>query len=153
MKFSFLLIVLAVALFSLPFSAQEQHHHDATEKLQSVSFPTSCASAVQDSFSRGIALLHSFEYEEASHEFQSVAQNDPQCAMAYWGQAMSLYHQLWDQPSKENLQRGADLLATARSLKAPTERERDYIEALLVFFSDPDQLDHNQRASAYATAM
>jgi hypothetical protein len=73
--------------------------------------------------------------------------------MAYWGQGMSIYHQLWDQPSKENLRRGAEYLRKAHSLKAPTAREREYIDALQVFYTNIDKLDHDQRAQAYCDAM
>ncbi len=143
---------LSVASFLL--SAQEpQHHHDADEKVGSVSFATSCAPEVQSQFERGVALLYSFEYEMADAQFEEVAKKDPRCAMAYWGQAMTLYHELWDRPGKAALAQGAELLAKARSLQPPTARERDYIHALSVFYSDTDKLDHNQRADAYAKAM
>ena len=135
-------------------SAQEpQHHHDADEQLGTVSFSTSCAPAVQSQFERGVALLYSFEYELADAQFEEVAKKDPHCAMAHWGQAMTLYHELWNRPSKADLAQGAELLAKARSLQPPTARERDYILALSVFYSDTDKLDHNQRADAYAKAM
>src|SRR5579872_5615009 len=71
--------------------------------LGSVSFPISCAPSVQSTFNQGVALLHSFQYQEAEQTFTQVAQQDPQCAMAYWGEAMSLYHQLWDWPSADTL--------------------------------------------------
>jgi tetratricopeptide (TPR) repeat protein len=136
------------------FSAQEpQHHHDGDEELGTVSFSTSCAPAVQSQFERGVALLHSFEYEVADAQFEEVAKKDPRCAMAYWGQAMTLYHELWNRPSKADLAQGAELLAKARSLKPQTARERDYVLALSVFYSDTDKVDHNQRADAYAKAM
>jgi tetratricopeptide (TPR) repeat protein len=147
-----LLCILPLAATSL--AAQEPaHHHDADENLGTVSFPTSCAPAVQAQFERGLALLYSFEYELADGQFAEVAKKDPGCAMAYWGQAMTLYHQLWDRPTKEDLVKGAELLAKARALNPPTARERDYINALSVFYSDTDKLDHNQRADAYAAAM
>jgi tetratricopeptide (TPR) repeat protein len=157
MKIAFLPLVFAITLCSLTFTAnpqeQEQHHHHAGETLGTVSFPVSCAPAVQDSFNRSVALLYSFEYEAADQQFQQIAQRDPKCAMAYWGQAMSLYHQLWDYPSKDSLKRGAELLAKAREFNAPTSRERDYIQALSVFYTDTDQLDHSHRADAYCNAM
>src|SRR5207248_3142351 len=81
-------------------------------------------------FERGVALLHSFEYEVADAQFEEVAKKDPRCAMAYWGQAMTFYHELWNRPTKADLAQGAELLAKARSLKPPTARERDYIQAL-----------------------
>jgi tetratricopeptide (TPR) repeat protein len=152
--------VLAIAflvflVFASPCFAQNEphHHHDATEKLGTVSFPISCAPATQAQFERGMALLYSFEYETASDQFQEIQKKDSACAMAYWGQAMTLYHQLWDRPSKADLQRGADLLAKARALNPPTTRERDYIEALSVFYSDTAKLDHQKRAEAYTKAM
>jgi tetratricopeptide (TPR) repeat protein len=142
------------SLAPLSVSAQEpQHHHDVDEKVGSVSFATSCAPEVQSQFERGVALLYSFEYEMADAQFEEVAKKDPRCAMAYWGQAMTLYHELWGRPSKADLAQGAELLAKARSLQPPTARERDYILALSVFYSDTDKLDHNQRADAYAKAM
>lgn len=153
-KFALLALIGGLSLAPLSHSTQEpQHHHDADEKLGTVSFPTSCAPRVQSQFERGVALLHSFEYEIADAQFEEVAKKDPRCAMAYWGQAMTLYHELWNRPTKADLAQGAEVLAKARSLNPPTARERDYILALTVFYSDTDKLDHNQRADAYAKAM
>ncbi len=92
-----LLLSVCVAC-AVPASAQDDehaHHHEATEQLGKVSFPISCAPGSQKAFERGIALLHSFGYEEAEQQFVELAQNDPTCAMAHWGIAMSLYHQIW----------------------------------------------------------
>jgi tetratricopeptide (TPR) repeat protein len=153
-KLIFLVFISALSLAPDLLSAQEPgHHHDVDETLGTVSFPTSCAPAVQSQFERGVAFLYSFEYELADAQFQEVAKKDPSCAMAYWGQAMTLYHELWNRPSNADLAEGAELLAKARSLNAPTARERDYIHALSVFYSDSDKLDHTQRADAYAKAM
>jgi len=153
-KFALLALICTLSLATDPLAAQEpQHHHDGDEQVGSVSFPTSCVPAVQSQFERGVALLYSFEYELADAQFEEVAKKDPRCAMAYWGQAMTLYHQLWNRPSKAALTQGAELLAKARDLTPPTARERDYIQALSVFYSDTDKLDHNQRADAYSKAM
>jgi len=152
MKIILVVLILAATLSVSAIAADDQHHHDAADKQGSVSFPVSCSPAAQKVFVQGVALLYSFEYEEANQKFENAGRVDV-CAMAYWGQAMTLYHQLWDQPSKANLQRGAELLATARELKAATARERDYIQALSVFYTDTGKLDHNERAEAYARAM
>jgi tetratricopeptide (TPR) repeat protein len=148
-----ILVILVLALSSPCFAQNEAHRHDVGEKLGSVSFPTSCAQATHAQFERGVALLHSFEYEQASKQFQEIEKKDSHCAMAYWGQAMSLYHQLWERPSRDNLKLGAELLAKARALNPATEREGDYIQALTIFFTDTDKLDHGQRAAAYAKGM
>jgi tetratricopeptide (TPR) repeat protein len=150
---------LALALAIAPYAfAQEpesehHHHHDGADSLGRVHFPVSCAAAVEPTFNRGMALLYSFEYEASQEAFAKASAADPKCAMAKWGQAMSLYHQLWEPPSKENLQRGEKLLAAAAKLKAPTAREQEYISALTVFYTDTGKLDHEKRARAYSDAM
>jgi hypothetical protein len=154
MKMRWLAVFLGLTLWSLTAVADDvHHHHDAAEKFGTVSFPTSCSAGVQKAFERGVALLYSFEYDEADSQFKEVSAKDPQCAMAYWGQAMSLYHQLWERPGKESLKPGADLLEKAKAIKSATPRERDYVDALAVFYRDTDKLGHPQRADAYATAM
>ncbi len=154
MKPTLIVFVLAFVCIASPLLADEEHHHlGSDEKLGSVSFPTSCAADVQKSFERGVALLHSFEYEQADNQFKEVAGIDPGCAMAYWGQAMTLYHQLWGLPTKADLKRGSDLLAKAQELKPKTEREREYISALAAFYRDSDRLDHTKRAAAYSAGM
>src|SRR5215475_9089026 len=131
------LLRLAVALlcFALPAPADEGHHHEElTEKqLGTVHFPVSCSTAVQKPFERGIALLHSFWYEEAEKEFTDIAKDDPKCAMAHWGVAMSVWHQLWNEPDEKVLARGRDEIAAAKKLKS-SERERGYIAALEAFY-------------------
>ena len=82
------------------------HHHEATEQLGKVSFPISCAPASEKAFERGVALLHSFGYEEAEEQFVEIAQKDTACAMAHWGIAMSLFHQIWERPQESTLKRG-----------------------------------------------
>jgi tetratricopeptide (TPR) repeat protein len=153
MKLRSLALILTSTLLSLFAFADDVHHHDAGEKLGTVSFPTSCAPGVQKSFERGLALLYSFEYDEAGNQFKDVSAKDGQCAMAYWGQAMSLYHQLWARPGKDDLKLGAELLEKTKALKPASARERDYIEAAAVFYRDSDKLDHPHRADAYSVAM
>ena len=139
--------VLAFVLSSpILLRADEQHQHfDANEMLGTVSFPISCAVGVQKPFERGVALLHSFGYDEAKKQFTQVAESDPKCAMAYWGQAMSLYHQLWRRPDAADLNSGWNLLQKAHALSAKTARECDYIEALSAFYRGSDKADHERR--------
>jgi tetratricopeptide (TPR) repeat protein len=147
------LLLIVVILSAQCFSAPRGTDDHATEHLGTVRFPTSCATGVQEAFDRGVALLHSFEYAEADKQFQQVAQNDPNCAIAYWGQAMSLYHQLWSRPAKTDLRDGWALVRRAQQIKVKTERERDYIHALLEFYRDYEHLSHQQRARSYSRAM
>jgi hypothetical protein len=129
------------------------HHHDATEKLGKVSFPISCAAGSQAEFERGVALLHSFGYEEAEEQFTELTKKDPACAMAHWGVAMSLFHQIWERPEDSTLKRGHDEIEAAQKLGAKTERERGYISALGVFYSDPSKANYLKQAAAYSDAM
>jgi len=154
MKATLIVFVLALVCLASPLIADEGHHHlGPNEKVGSVSFPTSCVAAVQKPFERGVALMHSFEYEMAENQFKEVAKQNSGCAMAYWGQALSLYHQLWSRPTKADLKRGNDLLAHAMGLKPKTAREREYITALAVFYHDSDTIDHRKRADLYSAAM
>jgi tetratricopeptide (TPR) repeat protein len=117
---------------------------------------------------RAVALLHSFFYEEARRIFSSVAESDPDCAMAQWGIAMTLYHPIWSPPNEQEFSEGVAAVQKAKTLGAKTERERDYITAIDAYYSAPQDTgpqspqaischglvgDSRSRASAYLTAM
>jgi len=154
----FLYPFVVIALFTSALLADEGHHHSLTpEELGTVHFATSCSPTVQAEFNRGVALLHSFWYEEADKAFHKVAQEDPKCAMANWGITMSSYHQLWNYPDKDELTAGDKLLRKAEALKA-TPREQEYIHALHAYFQDSaknnvSQQDFLTRAAMYSDAM
>ncbi len=92
-----LTIFLCASLFLAPVArSDDQHHHELTaEEVGSVHFATSCSKTVSVNFNRAVALLHSFQYEQARQAFNKISARDPQCAMAQWGVAMSHYHGLW----------------------------------------------------------
>ena len=85
--------------------------------------------------------------------FHEIATSDPQCAMADWDAAMSMYHQLWAPPSQASLEKGVQSVQKAREIRAKTRRERDYIDAIAVFFEDWRTVDHATRAARYEQAM
>ncbi len=122
----------------------------STERLGTVSFAVSCAASVQGPFNRGVALLHDFWYEEAERQFEQIAKDDPTCAMAHWGVAMSVFHQIWNRPDEQTMKIGWAELQQAQSAK--TARERDYIAALAVFYKPGDE-KYPARVDAYSTAM
>jgi tetratricopeptide (TPR) repeat protein len=129
------------------------HGHDAGEKLGRVNFVVSCNSAAQQQFNRGVALLHSFWYEEAAKAFVAVTKTDPKCGMGYWGLAMSFYHPVWSPPIPAELRGGLDAVQQAKLVAARTQREKDYIAAIETFYTHADKLDHRTRALAYEKAM
>jgi tetratricopeptide (TPR) repeat protein len=151
-KYVFLLS-LALLLFSWLLLAQEEHHHtEPLEKIGRVSFPITCDQSVQKEFERGLALLHSFWYEEAQKSFKTVLDQDPHCAIAYWGQAMSIYRPLWNRPTASDLQNGRKLIRAAQTIDGNSQRERDYIASLAVFYAD-DNRDYQKRSADYCHVM
>jgi tetratricopeptide (TPR) repeat protein len=152
-------------LLGAPVSAAEadgnaaMEHHGAMpappagEKLGEVYFPISCNADAQKRFERAVAILHSMWYEEAVKAFTGVVEDDPACAMAWWGVAMSHWYPLWFPPPPPALKAGAAAVAKAEALGAKTERERGYIAAIAAFYRDSDTLDHRIRALAYEQAM
>jgi hypothetical protein len=152
-------ILLAVFLFSgaQTLFAQEHHHELSAEEVGSVQFPTSCSKTVQPGFNRAVALLHSFQYEQARQAFQQVAQQDPSCAMAQWGVAMSHYHGLWkngDTSAGRMALKKAQQIAASNA--ATTAREKAYIDALAVVYAedvkDTTAYDRGKGASAHDLA-
>jgi len=133
--------------------ADEGHRHaDAKEKLGTVSFPISCSAQGQKLIERGIALLHSFWFDEAQKQFEDAAQQEPACVMAYWAGAIGLYRPLAYRPSDSDMKQGWALLQKAQAMHAKTARERDYIDALAVFYRN-DNRDYETRNREYSEAM
>jgi tetratricopeptide (TPR) repeat protein len=152
--------ILALLLSCTVLTAQQHHHHGAEggdanavlEKLGAVHMPISCAASVQAPFERGIALLHSFWYEEALNQFQSVAAADPHGAMAPWAIAMTEWRPFWDGMPDDRRKAGIVQIDKATALHPRTEREQRYVAALSSYLhAEPSQ---NERAAhAYADAM
>ena len=145
---------LPILLVLCPFLvAQEAHDHGAPEKLGTVSFPVSCAPAVQQEFDRGVALLHSFAYTAARNSFEEVAAKDPQCAMAHWGIAMTYFRQVWDPAIVPTTVSAAQSeIKQAQQLRA-SERERSFIDALALLYQDAATVPYRARAANYESAM
>ena len=150
---SLLAAMASMAVVRAQEEHQHDHQHDASEQLGQVSFPVSCNTATQKQFNRALALLHSFQYIEAGQAFAEIAAREPSCAMAEWGVAMSNYHPLWAPPTAAELKSGREAIERARAASPRTQRERDYIAALALFYQDSDKLSHYERARAYAAAM
>src|SRR5881398_1027403 len=103
-----------------------------------VEFPISCTSAVQSEFARGVALLHSFFYEEARRVFTSVAERDSKCPMAQWGIAMSWWHPIWTPPNPDEMRAGKAAIEKAMSMNTGSDRERGFITALNTYYNAAD---------------
>ncbi len=141
-------LILMLGLFATrtPLAAQ-------TNQLGSISFPTSGMPEAQEQFTRGVLLLHSFEYEDAAESFRQAQQLDPDFALAYWGEAMAYNHPVWMEQDLEGARAVLQRLGPtpeARLVKAPTAREKDYLRAVDVLYG---QGDKESRDGAYAAAM
>jgi len=133
-------------------SAAEPLH--TGQHLGKVDFPVSCSAAVQPEFDRAVALLHHMTYPQARAAFERIATLDPECAMAHWGVAMTLFQPVWPtRPGPEALRRGWDEVQKAKALAAPTRRERLFVEAAEAFFLDPESGDYWLRIRRWEQAM
>ena len=140
------LIGVVVLLSLCPAWGDEGHQHALSEKeVGAVHFANSCSSAVQPGFQRAVALLHSFQYEQARAEFSTIGRQDPQCAMAQWGVAMTHFHGLWHNGDQAA---GREALKTAQEVasgnRSTTARERSYIDALAEVYKEDgkDEFTH-----------
>ena len=119
-----------------------------------VSFSLSCRYDLRQTFDLGLTLIHSFEYAEAEKAFVSILDKDSECLMAYWGAAMSiLNHPLSFKQNPKSLKRGEELLKVAKTLTPNNEKEKDYIDAVSIYFKDWQNLDTQTRKLNYESKM
>ena len=141
-------VVTALSLVAPAFGQDE-----TDQRYGTVHFATSCNETAQRRFDRGMRYQHSFWYQESQEIFQDVLKADPECGIAYWGIALSLLYNPHAAPPAPNLPLGLAALKSGKAVGAKTQRERDYIDALTVFYADYDTVPHVQRVKAYLDAM
>jgi hypothetical protein len=148
------LTALALSGLAALWCGQAARGQPAAEKLGQVHFPISCGAAAQQQFDHALALVHSFFYPETVKAFTALATAEPSCAMAYWGIAIS------ERPNplivplpQELLKAGWEAIEKARAAAVKTPRERDWIEALALYFKDYASVDQRARTLAYESAM
>ena len=144
-------VALLLAISAGAALAQEDHgEHPAG----TIDFPVSCTGPAQLEFTRAAILLHHMTYPEARAGFERAATADPECAMAHWGVAMTLFQPLWPtRPGPEQLRRGWTAVERARAVGTPTERESRLIDAAAAFFLEPDSTDYWLRIRRWEAAM
>jgi tetratricopeptide (TPR) repeat protein len=133
--------------------ADDGNKGPAAARSSEVDFPISCGVAAQKKFNQAVWILHSFWYDEAVKAFTAVTATEPDCAMGYWGVAMSHWYPLWYPPNAAALKAGSEAVEKAMVAKQRTDRESDYIAAIAAFYRDNDKIDHRTRAVAYEKAM
>jgi hypothetical protein len=122
-------------------------------RFGSVHFPISCAS-VQDKFDHAVGLLHNFFYPETVKAFQAVIAEDPDCAIAYWGLAISQRPNPLVPPfPAANMKAASEAVTKGKAAAQTTPRERAYLEAIELYYKDYDTVDHRTRVGLYEQAM
>jgi tetratricopeptide (TPR) repeat protein len=123
------------------------------ERLGDVRFAVSCSPEAQAKFKRAMGLYHSFDWRKGWAAFAEIAEIDPRCGMAHWGQAMIAADNPFGWPVSLKTHEGAAAIEKAKAVGAATERERDYIAALERLYKDHATTPHRERALAYEQAM
>src|SRR5262245_46989266 len=139
-----LLTCLCVAMIAL-----EAPRANALEQFGEVHFPVTCKAGVQEKFDLAVAMLHTFSFPAAAKTFTAISQEDPECAMAYWGLAATSIGSLYaGRPGPTELQ-GKLAVEKAKAIGGKTPRERDYIATIEEFYTDANKIDYDTRVQAY----
>jgi tetratricopeptide (TPR) repeat protein len=142
------------SLSSVPAQAQMQGM-DMPKTVGHVDFSNSCSPAVKRDFDNGMAALYSFWFAESHQFFEKAAAKDPDCAIAYWGEAMSDYEQIegGSLPEGEQLANGQRAIARGEAAPRKTAREKAYLDAVAIIFDASGIPDHDQRVQRFSAAM
>ena len=148
-----LLLPVPFLLLTPSFAQQEQNPVDHIHGLGHVHMDTSCSPSVSADFDRALAMLHNFWFARALEAFKKVIQADPQCAMAYWGAAMTYNHPFWDAPTREDESAAWALVQKGRQTTKKTPREEMYLDAVAALYKDAGAGSKSERDEAYKNAM
>ena len=143
-------VMLATSLGAAALLAQHGH---GSEGVGKVHMQTSCTPAVQAQFDRALALLHNFWYARALTQFQEIQKADPECAMAYWGAAMTYNHPFWDAPSREDEAAAWAHVQKGLRARSQSDRERMYLGAVAALYKDGGAGTKQERDEAYREQM
>ena len=142
----------------VPTLSWAQHEHPTpqvmtTKMIGTVDFQTSCKPAVKDDFNRAVALLHSFWFAESRTMFEEVLKADSNCAVAYWGIALTHWgNPFGGQRSPQTIANGKAAIDKGQATGSPTPREKGYIDAVAGLFSSADVTTQRARVVAYEGA-
>jgi tetratricopeptide (TPR) repeat protein len=146
-------LIYILLLLTPSFAQKEQNQAEHIHGIGHVHLDTSCSPSVSADFDRALALLHNFWYARALEAFNKVIQADPECAMAYWGAAMTYNHPFWDAPTQEDISAAWVLVQKGISATRKTPREKMYLDAAAQLYKDGGAGSKSQRDEAYKNAM
>jgi tetratricopeptide (TPR) repeat protein len=150
-------LLLATSLLAVSILAPDNHLQQpgsgSDEGFGQVHMDISCSPAVAADFDRALALLHNFWYVRAVERFNLVLKNDPGCAMAYWGAAMTYNHPFWDPPSRADETAAWALVQKGLSAPEASRREKLYLAAVAMLYKDAGAGTKSGRDQNYRDAM
>lgn len=160
-KYIFLSLLITFSLSAstnLKAQNEDDHDHGAADidsgSIGAVDFRVSCEESVKQDFDHALGMMHHMMYERSRSEFEAIAEKDPECAMAYWGIATTLFQPIWPtRPSQEDLAKGWDNIQKAKQLGPDTDREKALVSATEGFFKDPETAEFNTRINRWAEAV
>ena len=153
-----LVFALAITILSSGLAHAQQASYDHSSAVSEegsgrAHMDTSCSPTVAAEFDRSLALLHNFWYARAFERFSQVAANDPECAMAYWGAAMTYNHPLWDPPSQADETAAWALVQKGMAAQKASAREKLYLAAVAELYKDAGTGTIEERNERYRDAM
>jgi tetratricopeptide (TPR) repeat protein len=147
------LLLVAWPVILLTQEGYERAASNSEEGFGRVHMQTSCSDRVTVDFDRALALLHNFWYNRALERFNKVAKNDPACAMAYWGAAMTYNHPFWDPPSHTDETAAGALVQKGLKAQNATPREKLFLDAAAILYKDAGTGTKSSRDARYRDAM
>lgn len=122
-------------------------------KLGNAHFPTTCNSLVQTEFDHAVALLHSFEFDEAARGFRHIEVEDPTCSIAAWGVGLATLERLGPAMPAATLASGWKELKPWLNRPPKSQREQMYISAVSMMYRDFETVSSEERWDRYIKAM
>jgi tetratricopeptide (TPR) repeat protein len=152
MRHTFCMLATSAAVLAWALAQPAAAQNEVDQQLGTVHFKISCNDVAQRRFDRAMRYQHSYWYLPAKEIFEEVLKADPTCAMAHWGVALTLLDNPHNAIPQPNLAPGLAAIEKAKAMGANTERERDYIDALLLMYASYDKLSHGQRIRSFRDA-
>jgi tetratricopeptide (TPR) repeat protein len=152
MQKALLAVTVSITALALSSSQPLVAQSDVDQQLGSVHFQTSCNEVAQRRVDRAMRYQHSYWYAPAKEIFEEALKADPTCAIAQWGIALTLLDNPHNAIPQANLGPGLAAIEKANQMGAKTEREREYIDALMLMYANYDKLSHVQRIRLFRDA-
>jgi tetratricopeptide (TPR) repeat protein len=145
---------VSISHAGLTEQTQGEHAKSTDAEIGTVNFRVSCDQSVHKNFDRALGQMHHMMYEQARSEFEAIVKEDPECSMAHWGIATTLFQPLWPtRPDKETLERGWREIQKAMGLDPATRREQLLVKATAAFFQEPETVEYWDRINRWAKGM